>query len=119
MEHPPEHNDDSNPAVGDNNGQEEPPSARAVDFGLPFEKIMPYVASENPSGSACTSTSPSPGITSYLVNAYFLFGATLAQVQEPTSTLYVAERNSQFCGVHEKRPASDGGAFFCQVFQAL
>ena len=84
---------------------------------------MPYVASENPSGNAsltqqlfvcpddpdphgaqlgvaCTSTAPYPGITSYLVNAYFLFGATLAQVQEPTSTIYVAERDAKFCDVH-------------------
>ena len=42
--YPQEHNNDSNPAVNDNNGQEEPPSAGAVDFGSPFEKIMPYVA---------------------------------------------------------------------------
>ena len=84
---------------------------------------MPYVASENPAGTAsltqqlfvcpddpdphglqlgaaCTTTAPSPGITSYLINAYFLFGATLAQVQEPTSTIYVAERDAKFCDVH-------------------
>ena len=121
--YPQEHNSDSNPAVGDNNGQEEPPSSGAVDYGSPFEKIMPYVASENPGGNAsltqqlfvcpddpdphgaalgvaCTSTAPTPGITSYLVNAYFLFGATLAQVQEPSQTIYVAERDAKFCDVH-------------------
>ncbi len=116
--YPQEHPATSNPAVDDNNSQDE-----QTDYGSPFEKIMPYVATENPSGTAsltqqlfvcpddpdphgaqlgvaCTSTAPLPGITSYLVNAYFLFGATLAQVQEPTSTIYVAERNSQFCDVH-------------------
>ena len=55
-------------------------------------------------GVACTSTAPLPGITSYLVNAYFLFGTSLAQVQEPTSTIYVAdyvaERDAKFCDVH-------------------
>ena len=116
--YPQEHPATSNPAVDDNNGQDE-----STDYGSPFEKIMPYVASENPSGNAsltqqlfvcpddpdphgaqlgvaCTSTAPYPGITSYLVNAYFLFGATLAQVQEPTSTIYVAERDAKFCDVH-------------------
>ena len=116
--YPQEHPSTSNPAVDDNNGQFE-----GIDYGSPFEKIIPYVASENSAGSAsltqqlfvcpddpdphgatlgvaCTSTAPSPGITSYLVNAYFLFGATLAQVQEPTSTIYVAERSSTFCDVH-------------------
>jgi prepilin-type processing-associated H-X9-DG protein/prepilin-type N-terminal cleavage/methylation domain-containing protein len=117
--YPQEHPSTSNPAVDDNNGQFED-----TDYGSPFEKIMPYVASENPIGNAsltqqlfvcpddsdphgntipnCASNpgTPYPGITSYLVNAYFLFGATLAQVQEPTSTIYVAERNSAFCDVH-------------------
>ncbi len=116
--YPQEHPSTSNPAADDNNGQFE-----TIDYGSPFEKIMPYVASENSTGTAsltqqlfvcpddpdphgtqlgvaCTSTAPLPGITSYLVNAYFLFGATLAQVQEPTSTIYVAERNSAFCDVH-------------------
>ena len=124
--YPQEHPSTSNPAVDDNMGQDE-----TDDYGSPFEKIMPYVASENPAGTAsltqqlfvcpddpdphgktlldasgnCIGSSPlaappAPGITSYLVNAYFLFGATLAQVQEPTSTIYVAERNSPFCDVH-------------------
>ena len=116
--YPQEHPGTSNPAVDDNNGQDE-----TVDYGSPFEKIMPYVATENAAGTAsltqqlfvcpddpdphgaalgvaCTSTAPTPGITSYLVNAYFLFGASLAQVQEPTETIYVAERDAKFCDVH-------------------
>ena len=118
--YPQEHPSTSNPVVDDNNGQLE---GVGDDYGSPFEKIMPYVASENAAGNAslsqglfvcpddpdphgaslgvtCTSTAPLPGITSYLINAYFLFGANLAQVQEPASTIYVAERASQFCDVH-------------------
>ncbi len=128
--YPQEHPTTSNPALDDNNSQLEGPPLGA-DYGSPFEKIMPYVAAENPAGNAsltqqlfvcpddpdphgktlldasgnCIGSNPlaappAPGITSYLVNAYFLFGATLAQVQEPTSTIYVAERDKQFCDVH-------------------
>ncbi len=118
--YPQEHPSTSNPAVDDNNGQLE---GAGDDYSSPFEKIMPYVATENAAGTAsltqqlfvcpddpdphgaalgvaCTSTAPLPGITSYLVNAYFLFGANLAQVQEPTQTIYVAERDAKFCDVH-------------------
>ena len=116
--YPQEHPSTNNPAADDNNGQDE-----TIDYGSPFEKIMPYVAQGNAAntasltqqlfvcpddpdphgtalGVACTSTAPTPGITSYLVNAYFLFGASLAQVQAPTQTIYVAERDSKFCDVH-------------------
>ena len=120
--YPQEHPGTTNPAVDDNNGQLE-----TDDYGSPFQKIMPYVAGGSDPNSSLTqqlfvcpddpdphgktigtapntcdtlASTPAPGITSYLVNAYFLFGATLAQVQEPTSTIYAAERNSQFCDVH-------------------
>ncbi len=116
--YPQEHPPTNNPALDDNNGQME-----AVDYGSPFEKIMPYVAGgtgggtaslrqqlfvcpDDPDphgvelGAACTGTAPAPGITSYLVNAYFLFGATLAQVPNPATTIYLAERDGQFCDVH-------------------
>jgi prepilin-type N-terminal cleavage/methylation domain-containing protein/prepilin-type processing-associated H-X9-DG protein len=116
--YPQEHPGTNNPAVDDNNGQLE-----STDYGSPFEKIMPYVSRGNATntasltqqlftcpddsdphgqtlGVACTSTAPAPGVTSYLINAYFLFGATLAQVQEPASTVYLVERNSKFCDVH-------------------
>ena len=135
--YPQEHPPTSNPAQDDNNGQLE-----TIDYGSPFEKIIPYVASENNAGTAsltqqlfvcpddpdphgtqlgaaCTSTAPLPGITSYLVNAYFLFGATLAQVQEPTETIYVTERDAKFCDVHihpwlgEIYPASPPAAANC------
>ena len=119
---PQEHPAVGNPAVDDDNSQDE-----ADDYGSPFQKIMPYIAGgTDPSGSlkqqlfvcpddpdphgktigtapntcdALTST-PAPGITSYLVNAYFLFGATLAQVQSPSQTIYVTERDAKFCDVH-------------------
>ena len=45
--YPQEHPSTSNPAVDDNNGQFE-----AIDYGSPFEKIIPYVAAENSTGSA-------------------------------------------------------------------
>jgi prepilin-type processing-associated H-X9-DG protein len=35
-----------------------------------------------------------------VINAYFLFGATLSQIQQPSSTIYTVERNSAFCDVH-------------------
>lgn len=118
--YPQEHPTTSDPVADDDTGQLE---GAGDDYGSPFEKIMPYVASGNAAGTAsltqqlfvcpddpdphgialgaaCTSTAPSPGITSYLVNAYFLFGATLAQVPEPSQTIYLAERNTQFCDVH-------------------
>jgi prepilin-type N-terminal cleavage/methylation domain-containing protein/prepilin-type processing-associated H-X9-DG protein len=119
--YPQEHPTSANPAVDDNNQQYE--TCPNCDFGSPFERIMPYVSRGNSDntaslqqqlfvcpddsdphgltlGVACTSTAPLPGITSYLINAYFLFGANLAQVQEPTSTIYLAERSPQFCDVH-------------------
>jgi prepilin-type N-terminal cleavage/methylation domain-containing protein/prepilin-type processing-associated H-X9-DG protein len=44
--------------------------------------------------------SPWPGVTSYLINAYFLFGAQESQVAVPASSIYVVERNHSFCDVH-------------------
>jgi prepilin-type N-terminal cleavage/methylation domain-containing protein/prepilin-type processing-associated H-X9-DG protein len=116
--YPQEHPGTANPAVDDDNSQLED-----VDYGSPFEKIMPYVSRGNSTntasltehlftcpddpdphgqnlGTACTSTAPAPGITSYLINAYFLFGATLARLQAPAGTIYLVERNSKFCDVH-------------------
>ena len=115
--YPQEHPYTSNPAVDDNNGQFE-----TIDYGSPFEKIMPYVSRGNGTNTAslqqqlfvcpddsdphalqlagCTGNAPAPGVTSYLINAYFLFGATLTRIQEPSSTIYLAERNSGFCDVH-------------------
>lgn len=117
--YPQEHPATGNPAVDDDNAQLE-----NADYGSPFEKIIPYVSGGDDSsgslsqrehlfecpddgdphgatlGVACTDAAPAPGITSYLVNAYFLFGATLSQIKEPASTIYIAERNSAFCDVH-------------------
>ncbi len=126
---PQEHPACANPAVhvapyGDYDGSDE-----AEDYGSPFEKIMPYVASENPQGNASltqqlfvcpdgsdprgralldasgncagtTSPPPYPGLTSYLLNAYFLFGLSDAQVSAPANTIYVVERGARFCDVH-------------------
>jgi prepilin-type N-terminal cleavage/methylation domain-containing protein/prepilin-type processing-associated H-X9-DG protein len=43
---------------------------------------------------------PWPGVSSYLINAYFLFGLSESQVPDPASTIYIAERNNKFCDVH-------------------
>jgi prepilin-type N-terminal cleavage/methylation domain-containing protein/prepilin-type processing-associated H-X9-DG protein len=127
-EYPQEHGSDNDPAHDDNTGQLEPPAPGAVDYGSPFEKIIPYVAGDNSTGTQsenqgificpddndphglaqtppCTDTPtgqnpPAPGITSYLINAYFLFGVDLARINEPTTTIYTVERNDSFCDVH-------------------
>jgi prepilin-type N-terminal cleavage/methylation domain-containing protein/prepilin-type processing-associated H-X9-DG protein len=118
--YPQEHPSTSNPAVDDNNGQLE-----EVDYGSPFDKILPYVASRDssktqlylclsdpdPHGTnlldasgnckAASPPAPPPGpLSSYLLNAYYLFGATLAQVTTPSQSIYVAERRDDFCDVH-------------------
>ena len=43
---------------------------------------------------------PWPGVTSYMVNAYFFFGLSEAAVTVPANTIYIAERNPAFCDVH-------------------
>jgi len=121
---PQEHPACANPAVhvapdGDYDGGDE-----ATDYGSPFEKIMPYVSrgnGDNPaskteqlfvcpddadphgqtiSGCADDPATPAPGITSYMLNAYFLFGLSDGQVAMPSNTIYVAERGAKFCDVH-------------------
>jgi prepilin-type N-terminal cleavage/methylation domain-containing protein/prepilin-type processing-associated H-X9-DG protein len=114
--YPEEHPYTLDPAQGDLQGQLE-----NVDYGSPFQKIMPYVGGSDsskanlfvcpddpdPHGATiagCSENSanppPAPGVTSYLINAYFLFGLFESQVPEPASTIYIAERNSKFCDVH-------------------
>jgi prepilin-type N-terminal cleavage/methylation domain-containing protein/prepilin-type processing-associated H-X9-DG protein len=116
--YPQEHPATSNPAVDDDSGQLE-----GIDYGSPFEKLMPYVSHGNATdtasltqqlfvcpddpdphgaslGAVCTSTAPEPGVTSYLINAYFLFGCHLSQLQVPASTIYLTERSDAFCDVH-------------------
>jgi len=117
--YPQEHPTDSNPAVDDNQAQLE-----SIDYGSPFDKILPYVASTNtsktqlyicrddpyPHGQGLLDSngncpgspaSPPPGpLTSYLLNAYFLFGATLSSLPVPAESIYVSERKDNFCDVH-------------------
>lgn len=137
--YPEEHPFSANPAgsispTGDLDG-----GLETLDFGSPFEKIMPYVSVTNgntdgsltqrifrcpddrdPNGQTitvpqlCTDNAantpydptntgynpPWPGVTSYLVNAYFLFGISEADIPDPSTTIYIAERNSKFCDVH-------------------
>ena len=42
---------------------------------------------------------PEPGVESYVMNSYFLFGATSARINIPSATIVVAERNSRLCDV--------------------
>ncbi|MGO8670158.1 MAG: DUF1559 domain-containing protein [Capsulimonadaceae bacterium] len=121
--YPQEHPTAMNPAVGVAPAGDFDGSLEGTDYGSPFQKIMPYVAGgSNPNASiqqalyicpddadphgntipACAGnpSTPAPGITSYLINAYFLFGLNEAKVLTPSNTIYVAERNKQFCDVH-------------------
>lgn len=118
--YPQEHPATGNPALADNLGQLE-----SVDYGSPFDKILPYVSSKeagktdlfvcptdiDPHGvklldvnGNCIGSSPlapPPGaLSSYVLNAYFLFGATESDLAEPSRTLYIAERRGSFCDVH-------------------
>jgi prepilin-type N-terminal cleavage/methylation domain-containing protein/prepilin-type processing-associated H-X9-DG protein len=122
--YPQEHPSTGNPVVDDNTAQLE-----TIDYGSPFDKILPYVASKDssktqlflcpsdpdPHGKAITDSSgnclsnnaPPPGpLSSYIINAYYLFGATLAQLPTPSQAIYVVERRSygnkatDFCDVH-------------------
>lgn len=118
--YPQEHPSTNDPASDDNNGQLE-----TIDYGSPFDKILPYVGSRNsaktmlyicpsdpdPHGLTvldqngnCVGSDPlSPppsNLTSYLLNAYFLFGATSNTITAPSQTIYISERKNSFCDVH-------------------
>lgn len=99
-----------------------------IDYGSPVDKILPYVTSRDSGktqlyicasdpdplgraildaeGDCMRGDAPPPGpLSSYLINAYYLFGATLAQITTPSQSIYVAERRSEgkptdFCDVH-------------------
>ncbi len=122
--YPQEHRSTSNPVVEDSSAQLE-----TEDYGSPFDKILPYIAGKDsgktqlfvcpsdpdPHGKAITDSAgnclsnaaPPPGpLGSYILNAYYLFGATLAQIDTPAQSIYIMERRSDgnkttdFCDVH-------------------
>jgi prepilin-type N-terminal cleavage/methylation domain-containing protein/prepilin-type processing-associated H-X9-DG protein len=116
--YPQEHPASGNPAIDDDRGQLE-----TVDYGSPFDKILPYVASRDSSktqlylcpsdpdphgrqildgsGNCLHSGAPPPGsLSSFVLNAYYLFGATLSQIDQPSQSVYIAERRDDFCDVH-------------------
>jgi prepilin-type N-terminal cleavage/methylation domain-containing protein len=115
--YPQEHPSTDNPVVTDNNGQLE-----TIDYGSPFDMILPYVASRDSSKTQlyvcpsdpdphgknlldangnCPGSGTPPGpLSSYVINAYYLFGATLAQISTPAQSIYVSERRDDFCDVH-------------------
>ena len=121
--YPQEHPSTSDPVLDDSQGQLE-----SVDYGSPFEKILPYTGSDTDkqglyicpddpdphgqdilkSNGSCRSNGQLPpgGLTSYVLNAYYLFGATLSTIPEPSESIYIAERRSEghsatdFCDIH-------------------
>jgi len=118
--YPQEHPSTSNPVVDDSDAQLE-----GIDFGSPFDKILPYVASHDtsktqlyicptdpdPHGLTLLDTAgncigsnplaPPPGpLSSFILNAYYLFGLTESQITEPARSVYISERRSSFCDVH-------------------
>ncbi|HWD37644.1 MAG TPA: prepilin-type N-terminal cleavage/methylation domain-containing protein [Fimbriimonas sp.] len=91
----------SNPAVDDVNGSIDEPS-----FGSVFNLIQPYVKAgirlfscpvdPDPFGKQCLLLDPdAPDLTSYLANAYFVFGLNESQVAAPANTISFSERRSE------------------------
>jgi prepilin-type N-terminal cleavage/methylation domain-containing protein len=117
--YPEEHPFTNNPVVDDNNGQLE-----NIDYGSPQDKILPYVGAStdktmlyvcpmdpDPHGlklldaaGNCIGSNPlAPppgGLTSYILNAYYLFGANSSQIPAPSQSIYISERRDSFCDVH-------------------
>ncbi|MBS1716916.1 MAG: prepilin-type N-terminal cleavage/methylation domain-containing protein [Armatimonadetes bacterium] len=116
--YPQEHPSTDNPVVEDSSGQLE-----TEDYGSPFDKILPYVSSKdssktnlyicptdldphglknlNPDGTCIVGGELPPGhLSSYILNAYYLFGATSSDLSEPARSIYISERRDNFCDVH-------------------
>lgn len=116
--YPQEHPSTSNPVVDDASGQLED-----EDYGSPFDKILPYVSGKDSlkvglyicptdpdphgvrlldtQGKCIDSGEVPPGpLSSYQLNAYYLFGLTEGQVNEPARSIYISERRDTFCDVH-------------------
>lgn len=119
-QYPQEHPSSSDPAVDDDHGQLE-----TIDYGSPFDKLLPYIGSRTTLGAGvyvdpgdpdphglhlldangnCIGSqplAPPPGtLTSDLLNAYFLFGATESQILDLSQTIYIGERRDTYCDVH-------------------
>lgn len=118
--YPQEHPSTGDPVNDDNVAQLE-----SIDYGSPFDKILPYVASHDSattdlyicpmdkdphgktlldSGGNCIGSSPlapPPGnLSSFILNAYYLFGLTDTRIDQPSRSVYISERNESFCDVH-------------------
>jgi prepilin-type N-terminal cleavage/methylation domain-containing protein/prepilin-type processing-associated H-X9-DG protein len=75
-------------------------------FGSPFDLIAPYVpngksgvdvcpSDPDPFGDSCVAIDPdAPSVTSFLVNAYFVFGLSEGQVPALSNTIMITERRS-------------------------
>jgi prepilin-type N-terminal cleavage/methylation domain-containing protein/prepilin-type processing-associated H-X9-DG protein len=100
------------PQVDDADGSREKP-----DYGSVFSKLLPYTGRGSgkwedrfrqglfacptdpaPFDSECADVLQirGPHVTSYLVNAYFIWGLTETQIGEPSTTIHYAERRSTF-----------------------
>ena len=96
----------SNPSIQDASGGIDEPIYEQV-----FQPLLPYVGSglasavraplfvcpqdADPFGQNCLAIDPdSPEVTSYLVNAFFVFGLNQSQVSQPSRTIFASERRS-------------------------
>jgi prepilin-type processing-associated H-X9-DG protein len=101
----------SQPDIDDaSGGLEEPEAGSVFDLIYPFVGYGQHVEGQNlsearlyacpddvdPFGNLCAQSNPdAPDVTSYLANAYFVFGLSESGVDRPANTIYFAERRSQ------------------------
>lgn len=101
----------SQPEIDDVDGGLEEPS-----LGSPFDMLFPYIGAgghrvgeklnraaiyacptdSDAFGQLCAQSNPdAPAVTSYLVNGYFVFGLRESMVDQPSNTIFLAERRSR------------------------
>ncbi len=102
----------SSPALEDSDGSMNDP-----DYGSVFTMLGPYIqrsanvkgqgllacpSGGDPFGAICLEANPDiPDLTSYVVNGYFIFGLNDSAVPQPSSTILLSERRSDFTsGMH-------------------
>jgi prepilin-type N-terminal cleavage/methylation domain-containing protein len=115
---------EAQPALADASGDIEEP-----DYGSIFAIILPYTGHAGASAEdqlfrqklyACpadpapydplcrTKYNPEgPPVISYMVNAYFVWGLSEADVRQPAQTIYIAERRSEAAGNPPEPPFCD------------
>ncbi len=69
---------------------------QVVGDDLSFQPLFACPDDLDPFGKSCETIDPdAPALTSYLVNAYFVFGLNTSRVPAPSSTILFAERRSK------------------------